>query len=67
MLALDHYLIANESEQLEIYNWMQYFSPEDLRRELASFGFEKVQMVDIRTGEALGNEQPREFAAILSL
>ncbi len=67
MLALDHYLIANESEQFEICNWTQYFSPEDLRRELASFGFEKVQMVDMRTREALGDEPPREFAAILSL
>jgi SAM-dependent methyltransferase len=67
MLALDHYLIANENEQFEIYNWMQYFSPEDLRQEFARFGFEKVQMIDILTGEALGDEQPREFAAILSL
>lgn len=43
-VALDKYTIVEPTRRHEVYNWMQYFSPDCLERELAEHGLivEKV-------------------------
>lgn len=38
-LSLDHYLIVEPSDQWEILNWTQFFSPDRLARELEQAGY----------------------------
>jgi SAM-dependent methyltransferase len=38
-VVLDKYTIIEAGGTRTIYNWLQYFSPEDLERELAACGF----------------------------
>ena len=38
-VVLDKYTIIEESRIREVYNWLQYFSPKELERELNESGF----------------------------
>jgi SAM-dependent methyltransferase len=49
-ISLDRYLIVAPDRQFEIYNWMQYFDPAGIARELAEAGFEVDDCLDIGTG-----------------
>ena len=37
-VSLDKYTIIEEERQKEIYNWLQYFTPESLEREVHASG-----------------------------
>jgi SAM-dependent methyltransferase len=50
-LALDRYLIVEPERQRDIYNWMQYFTPDEIRAELKEAGFEAAEIFDLTTGE----------------
>ena len=52
-LSLDRYVIVEPGETWQIYNWMQYFTPESAEAELRSAGFEIRQMVGELTGVPL--------------
>lgn len=49
-LALDRYMIVKSHKTFEVFNWMRYFTPEDLSRELAENGFEPLDHVDAVSG-----------------
>lgn len=44
--SLDHYTIVEENRTWDVYNWMQYFTPEAIRAELAENGFKVVEVVN---------------------
>jgi len=52
-LSLDHYAIVEPSDYWEILNWMQYFSPAQLVKELEEAGFAIHALTGSLTGEAL--------------
>ncbi len=43
-VCVDHYGIFEQEQSFEIFNWMQYFSPERLREELEDAGFSNIQL-----------------------
>lgn len=45
LLSLDKYTIVKEQEQFEVYNWLQYFTPESLKQELLEHGLEVVSLL----------------------
>ncbi|NOQ41916.1 MAG: methyltransferase domain-containing protein [Desulfuromusa sp.] len=52
-LSLDRYLIVEPSETWQIYNWLQYFTPESIETELRSAGFQIDQMAGDLSGAPL--------------
>jgi SAM-dependent methyltransferase len=50
-LALDRYLIVAPERIKDIYNWMQYFAPEEIAAELAAAGFAVAEIFDVDTGK----------------
>ena len=38
-LSLDHYLIAEPTETWQIFNWLQYFTPQSIEAELNDAGY----------------------------
>jgi len=63
-LSLDRYAIVEPGETWQIYNWLQYFTPESIEAELQSAGFEIDQMVGDLTGVPL---RPKgEFIGIVA-
>lgn len=45
-VSLDHYTVIERDRTWDIYNWLQYFSPDDIRVELRQAGFGKVEFTD---------------------
>lgn len=63
-LSLDRYLIVEPSETWQIYNWLQYFTPESIEEELRNAGYEIDQMVGDLSGVPL---KPRsDFIGIVA-
>ena len=59
-----YYTIIEQGRQREVYNWLQYFTPETLRQEASSAGFD----IEALYGDVAGHSyQPeaREFAVVL--
>jgi len=50
-LALDRYLIVETSRTKDIYNWMQYFMPDEIETELAAAGFDVAEIFDLASGK----------------
>jgi len=50
-VGLDKYTIVEKSRQRVIYNWLQYFTPESLEREVHASGLE----IDELYGDVAGN------------
>jgi len=44
-VSLDHYVIVEEERSWEVYNWMQYFTPETIAKDLKESGFKEVEFV----------------------
>lgn len=44
-VSLDHFAIVEEKGIWEVYNWMQYFTPESIEAELRANGFEMIEIV----------------------
>jgi SAM-dependent methyltransferase len=49
-LSLDRYLIVEPNRTRDIYNWMQYFMPQDIAAELTAAGLEPAEIFDLSTG-----------------
>lgn len=50
-IALDRYLIVAPERRFEIFNWMQYFDPETISREVHEAGLAVEELLDVMTGE----------------
>jgi len=63
-LCLDRYVIVEPGEIWQIYNWLQYFTPESIEAELQSAGLKIDEMVGDLTGVPL---QPKsDFIGIVA-
>ena len=63
-VSLDKYTVVEAHRQREIYNWLQYYTPESLGREVAAAGLE----VEERLGDVAGgayDHNATEFAVVL--
>lgn len=63
-VGLDKYTIVEKDRQREIYNWLQYFTPESLEREVQASGLE----IDELYGDVAGNPysaDATEFSVVL--
>jgi len=49
-IALDRYAIFEPDRRRDVYNWMQYFTPEEIAEELAETGFAIVHVADLEIG-----------------
>lgn len=49
-ISLERYLVATSERQFEIFNWMQYFTPEMIASEMAGAGFAVEANVEFDTG-----------------
>ncbi|SCM77185.1 Methyltransferase type 12 [uncultured Pleomorphomonas sp.] len=52
MIGLDRYLISTPDRTLQVYNWMQYYTPATITREVLAAGYSAVEIVDFATGDA---------------
>ena len=63
-VGLDKYTIVEKGRQREIYNWLQYFTPESLEREVQASGLE----IDELYGDVAGKPymaDATEFSVVL--
>ena len=63
-VSLDKYTIVEENRQREIYNWLQYFSPESLEKEAYAAGLR----IDELLGDVAGkpyDADSAEFAVVM--
>jgi len=63
-VGLDKYTIVEKSRQREIYNWLQYFTPESLDREVQASGLK----IDELYGDVAGGPyvaDATEFAVVM--
>ena len=63
-VSLDKYTIIERNRQREVYNWLQYFTPESLRQEAYSAGLE----IDAVYSDVAGNQydsHAAEFAVVM--
>lgn len=62
-VALDKYTIIEFDRTRKVYNWLQYFAPEDLERELIEAGFSVKSLYSDVAGTPY-NQKSSEFAVI---
>ncbi|BEQ16380.1 SAM-dependent methyltransferase [Desulfoferula mesophila] len=62
-LALDKYTIVAPGERREIFNWLQHFTPEDLKSELSAERFELQETLGSVAGDAY-DPQSEQFAIL---
>ena len=63
-VSLDKYTIVEKGRLRDIYNWLQYFSPESLENEVQASGLE----VEVLLGNVAGHPYDAaasEFAVVL--
>jgi SAM-dependent methyltransferase len=63
-VGLDKYTIVEQARRREIYNWLQYFSPETLEREVQGAGLQVENLYGDVSGSAY-DPDGAEFAVIL--
>lgn len=49
-IGLDRYLIAAPDNTFQVYNWMQYYTPDSITAEVLAAGYSAVEIVDFETG-----------------
>lgn len=62
-VCVDHFGVFEDGRDFEILNWMQYFSPERLRREIRDAGFSSVQLFGSLNLEPMSDDS-NEIGAI---
>ena len=50
VIGLDRYLIAAPDRTFQVFNWMQYYTPETITAEVLAAGYSAVDIVDFATG-----------------
>jgi SAM-dependent methyltransferase len=63
-VSLDKYTIVEESRQREIYNWLQYFTPESLQWEAHASGLQVAELYGDVAGRPY-DDGASEFAVVL--
>ena len=63
-VGLDKYSIVEQDRYREIYNWLQYFTPESLEREVEAAGLQVVELLGDVAGGAYDAEAT-EFAVVM--
>jgi len=61
--SLDKYTIVEEARMRVVYNWLQYFDPESLKRELEAGGFVMEEVLGDVAGAAY-DADATEFAVV---
>lgn len=49
-IGLDRYMIVAPNRSFQVYNWMQYYTPEAITAEVQAAGYASVEIVDFATG-----------------
>jgi cyclopropane fatty-acyl-phospholipid synthase-like methyltransferase len=62
-VALDKYTIIEATRKRTVYNWVQYFSPEDLQMEFEKCGFKVDNLYSDVAGSPF-NSDTKEFAVV---
>jgi len=57
-VTLDKYTIIEESRIRVVYNWLQYFSQDSLRKEFEDSGFKAEEFYSDVAGAAISSESP---------
>lgn len=55
-ISLDRHLIITLDCRFEIFNWMQFFDPETISREVRQAGLAVEALLDVKTGEPWTSE-----------
>lgn len=63
LVSLERYLVATADRKFEIFNWMQYFTPEAITAELDAAGYAVDATPDFVTGEPW-QESARPIAVV---
>lgn len=45
-VSLDRFTIIEEDRTWDVFNWLQYFSPDDISREIEAAGFSSINFVE---------------------
>ena len=45
-VSLDRFTIIEDARTWDVFNWLQYFSPDQIRREIEAAGFTSIEIVD---------------------
>lgn len=61
LVSLDRFTIIEEHSTWEIYNWMQYFTPDSIAAELFANGFE---VVDVTTSFDVDEDSEHSFGIV---
>ncbi len=64
-VSLDKYTIIEESRQREVYNWLQYFTPEALKQEALSAGLNIAELYCDVAGNPY-DADAAEFAVVMN-
>ena len=67
IVTLDRYLIIEAQQHWQIYNWLQYFTPSSLTKELEAAGFEVEHTAATLTGERLQDNSPQMAVIAVAL
>ena len=63
-VSLDKYTIVGERAKREVFNWLQYYSPESLERELSEDGLALDAVLGDLAGHPYDAQSP-EFAVVV--
>ena len=63
-VSLDKYTIVEEDRQRETYNWLQYFSPESLQKEVHNTGLQIDELLGDVAGKPYDTDSA-EFAVVM--
>lgn len=63
-VSLDKYTIVEKDRQREIYNWLQYFSPDSLEQEARTAGLQVDELYGDVAGSPYAADAP-EFAVVV--
>jgi hypothetical protein len=62
-VVLDKYTIVEASRTLTVYNWLQYFNPDRLEKELVEGGF-RIEMIYCDVAGSPFDPDATEFAVV---
>lgn len=62
-IGLDRYLIVEPDRSFEVFNWLQYFDPNEIVNEIEADGFEVTNIVNLKTGKEW-TKGPNEFVVL---
>ena len=49
-ISLEHFVVVTAERRFEVFNWMQYYTPESIAAELSASGFNLEATLEVETG-----------------